>query len=387
MHNIFIMGSKGIPSNYGGFETFVDELISRRKNKKIQYYVSCLSDENKISVYNEAICLHIKTPKISSATAVLYDLLSLNQILNYIEKNKVQNPIIYILACRIGPFLRFYKNRIKKNNVRILLNPDGNEWKRSKWPFTIRKYWKFSEKIMLKHADLVVCDSKGIEAYIKKEYGNNVKGTTYIAYGSETVFQLNRQDEVNFENWKTEKNISDNEYYLVVGRFVPENNYELIIKEFMKTKSKKRLVIITNHQNSKYFNQLLKKTNFDLDKRITFVGTVYNKSLLYLIRKNCFAYLHGHSVGGTNPSLLEALSTTKLNILFDVSFNREVGEDSCLYFSDKVDNLKNLIDISEEMSEKELGVYNIKSSEVINNRFTWDFIVNEYENLFERQYK
>lgn len=384
MNNIFIMGSKGIPSNYGGFETFVDELVSRKRNPDIKYFVSCLSDTNSEFNYNGATCLNIKVPDIKSATAVLYDLLSLNKILEYIEEKNINKPTIYILACRIGPFMSLYKKRIKKNNVKILLNPDGHEWKRSKWPYPVRRYWKISEKLMVRNANLVICDSKGIENYIKKEYEFAKNNTTYIAYGSESVTNISYEEVDIFNKWINKNNIVKDEYFLIVGRFVPENNYELMIREFMKSKSEKKLVIITNNEGNKYFEKLKKTTKFDSDPRILFVGTVYDKKLLYLIRKNCFAYLHGHSVGGTNPSLLEALSSTKLNLLYDVEFNSEVGEKSCLYFSSKSGDLKNLIEKTEKMEQKSINLYDSNSSEIINKKFTWDFIVDEYEKIFVR---
>ena len=114
---------------------------------------------------------------------------------------------------------------------------------------------------------------------------------------------------------------------------MPENNYETMIAEFMKSTTSKKLVIITNIEKNKFYERLKQKTEFYKDERIKFVGTVYNKDLLKEIRKNAYGYLHGHEVGGTNPSLLEALATTNLNLLLDVGFNREVAMDGALYFN------------------------------------------------------
>lgn len=105
-----------------------------------------------------------------------------------------------------------------------------------------------------------------------------------------------------------------------------------MIREFIKSKSKKDFVLITNVEQNKFYDQLLQDTGFDKDPRVKFVGTVYDQELLKYIRENTFAYFHGHEVGGTNPSLLEALASTKLNLLLDVGFNREVGEDGAIYW-------------------------------------------------------
>ena len=185
MSNIFIIGSKGIPSNYGGFETFVDKLTLYKKSKDIMYHVSCLNVKDEEFYYNKARCFNVKVKDIGSAKAVLYDLQALSKSIKYIEENKLSNSIILILACRIGPFISFYKKKLKDLGIKLYINPDGHEWKRSKWSMPIRAYWKFSEKLMVKHADLLICDSRGIEDYIKTEYAEYNPKTTFVAYGAE----------------------------------------------------------------------------------------------------------------------------------------------------------------------------------------------------------
>ena len=190
---------------------------------------------------------------------------------------------------------------------------------------------------MVKQADLVICDSLHMEHYIKEEYKVYQPKTTFLAYGSEIPEKLEEQEK--WEQWCKEKNIQPKEYYLIVGRFVPENNYETMLREFRKADTKKDLVIITNIEKNNFYEKLKEKTNFLQDKRIKFVGTVYDTNLLNQIRKNAYAYLHGHEVGGTNPSLLEALATTDLNLLLEVGFNEEVAKDSALYWKKEENNL------------------------------------------------
>ena len=239
---------------------------------------------------------------------------------------------MYILACRIGPFARYFRNKIHKLGGKMYVNPDGHEWMRAKWSLPVRKYWKISERMMVKQADLLICDSKNIEKYIRKTYRKYRPKTTFIAYGADIKESSLSNDDKKVVNWFNEKNVKPKEYYLVVGRFVPENNYETMIREFMKSKTKKDFVLITNIKNNKFFDELKKSTGFDKDKRIKFVGTVYDQQLLKKIREQAYGYFHGHEVGGTNPSLLEALASTDLNLLLDVGFNREVAEDAALYW-------------------------------------------------------
>lgn len=380
MKHVFIIGSKGIPANYGGFETFVEKLTEQQKSKKIKYHVSCLADNSNQFEHNGARCFNVKVPNIGPAKAVYYDIAALKECIKYIKENNIENPIIYILACRIGPFVGKYKKQLKKLGGTLFVNPDGHEWKRAKWNVAIRKYWKISEKLMVKHADLLVCDSINIEKYIKEDYKQYNPNTTFIAYGADMEKSRLNDNDPKLLKWYEEKGVKKKEYYLVVGRFVPENNYETMITEFMKSGTKKDFVLITNVEKNKFYEELKVKTRFDKDSRVKFVGTVYDQELLKKIRENAYGYLHGHEVGGTNPSLLEALATTDLNILLSVGFNREVGEDGAVYFKKEEGNLAKLIDT--DFDENYIIDLSKKAKERINSRYTWIKIVSDYEKLF-----
>lgn len=385
MKNVFIIGSKGIPANYGGFETFVDKLTEGRVSEEIKYHVSCMAQNYKEFEYNGARCFNIKVPNVGAAKAVYYDILALKKCIKYIRENNIENAIVYVLACRIGPFIGYYKSRLKKLGTTLLVNPDGHEWKRAKWNAAIRRYWKLSEKLMVKHADLLVCDSINIEKYIKEDYIQYKPDTKFIAYGADTKKSILSNDDKRVIEWYEEKSVKAKEYYLVVGRFVPENNYELMIREFMKSKTDKDFVIITNVEKNNFYEELKVSTGFEKDPRIKFVGTVYDQELLKKIRENAYGYFHGHEVGGTNPSLLEALSTTTLNLLLDVSFNREVGRDAAVYFSKETESLAKLIDEMDSVSEKFILELSEMAKEIIDNCYSWDKIVAEYETLFIRE--
>ncbi|NOV00013.1 beta 1-4 rhamnosyltransferase Cps2T [Paenibacillus planticolens] len=382
MKNIFIIGSKGIPAKYGGFETFVEQLTARKQSENIRYHVSCLANNNNEFEYNGARCFNVKTKKIGGATAVLYDILSLRRCIKYLKTNQLKDCAVYILACRIGPFFYAYKRQLEKMGVTVYVNPDGHEWKRSKWNAAIKKYWKISEGMMVKHADLLVCDSKGIESYIQSEYKTYNPATTFIAYGADvTESNLTDESEV-LQTWMEQHRIRVNEYYLIVGRFVPENNYELMIREFMKSNSNKDLVIITNVEQNQFFQGLSERTQFNKDQRIKFVGTVYDQQLLKKIRELAYGYLHGHEVGGTNPSLLEALASTKLNLLLDVNFNKEVALDGAVYFNKQEGSFAALVNQVDQYSSPMIDGLSKKAKQRINEEYSWLKIVNEYERLF-----
>ncbi len=382
VQHVFIVGSKGIPGNYGGYETFVDKLTEyHQNNPNLKYHVACKAKDTKTFEYHNADCFDVKVPSIGPAQAIYYDVAALNQCVRYIKRHNIQHPIVYILACRIGPFAAHFQRVIHKLGGKLYINPDGHEWMRAKWSAPVRKYWKISEQLMTKHCDLLICDSKNIEDYIHDEYGKYNPKTTFISYGAETRKSKLADDDPKLIAWYKEKGLSPKSYYLVVGRFVPENNYETMIREFMKSHSKRDFALITN-VSDKFLEELKEKTHFDQDSRIKFVGTVYDKELLMKIRENAYGYFHGHEVGGTNPSLLEALGSTDLNLLLDVGFNREVAEDSALYWTKQSGNLASLVDWADGMNADEISELGKKASLRIVEAYSWQHIADEYESRF-----
>lgn len=381
MKNVFIIGSKGIPANYGGFETFVDQLVSRQKNVNIHYYISCLSDNNDFFTYRTATCFNVKVPQVGSATAVLYDILSIKRCMKIIKEKSLKNCILLILASRIGPFMSSFQRQLHDLGVKVYLNPDGHEWKRSKWNSAIKAYWKYSEKLMIENTDLAICDSKAIEKYISEEYKSVHPKTRFIAYGADTTPSTIDDNNEELLKWYEKHNIKPKEYYLTVGRFVPENNFETIIKEFMDTKSNKDLVIIANMEYNSFYNYLKESTGFQNDNRVKLVGSLY-EPLVKKVRENAYSYIHGHEVGGTNPSLLEGLASTNINLCLEVVFNKEVAEDGALYFTKEKGNLSALIERIDNYEDKDILECSIKAKERINNFYSWGFIVDQYESTF-----
>ena len=383
--HVFIIGSKGIPAQYGGFETFVDKLTRYRKSDRIRYHVARMAEDNMRFEYNGAVCFDIKVPYIGSARAVVCDLLALRRCIEYCrERPQIIKPVFYVLACRIGPFIEGFRKEIHELGGTLLVNPDGHEWKRAKWSAPVRRYWKTSEGLMVRSADILICDSKNIEKYIRSTYRRHVPERRFIAYRSEVEPSAMRDDDPVFTKWLSEHGLRDRNYYLVVGRFVPENNFETMIREFMRSDTDKDFAIITT-TDGRFYNRLQERLNFEADDRIKFVGTVYDQELLKKIRENAFAYFHGHEVGGTNPSLLEALGSTDLNLLLDVGFNKEVAEGSALYWNKGTGSLSSLISRADDMDEEEIRVYGNRAKERVREHYSWDHIVTEYEKLFLQQ--
>lgn len=402
VQHIFMIGAKSLGA-YGGYETFVYKLTEYHQNKEnIKYHVACKAngsgcmDETKLDdvvrindhefEFHSAHCFKIDIPQIGAAQAIYYDVVALQFCCQYIKEHNIEHPIIYIMACRIGPFIRHFYKKIHKLGGEVYLNPDGHEWLRAKWSAPVQMYWKISETLMVRYSDLVVCDSKNIEKYIHRCYdGKGLKKsnpeTLFIAYGAELAHSKLTDDDNRLTDWYRENGLSKKNYYLVVGRFVPENSFEVMIREFMNSNSKKDFVLITN-VNDKFLNELEDKLHFKQDKRIKFVGTVYQQELLKKIRENAYGYFHGHTVGGTNPSLIEALGSTDLNLLVDVVFNREVAEDCALYWEREPGSLAQLIDTADQMVAEKITALGAKAKNRVAEKYTWEKVCGQYERVF-----
>ncbi|WP_048786773.1 beta 1-4 rhamnosyltransferase Cps2T [Streptococcus intermedius] len=380
MQHVFIIGSRGLPAKYGGFETFVENLVGHQVSPQIQYHVACLSDKEAYHHfdYKGVDCFTIQAPKFGPARVIAYDMMAINYALKLVKEQEIVQPVFYILGNTIGAFIAPFARKIHHAGGIFYINPDGLEWKRAKWAKPVQAYLKYSEKLMTKHADLVISDNQGIEMYINKIYPWSK--TTFIAYGTDLNLSSLTDQTTKVRDFFNQWQSKEKDYYLIVGRFVPENNYESIIREFMKSQTQRDLLIVCNHQGNAYFEELRQKTNFNQDERIKFVGTVYDQELLKYIRNQAFAYIHGHEVGGTNPGLLEALAQTDLNLVLDVDFNRQVAKGTAFYWQKTDASLVALIDqVDMKADFSQLGQ---AAKENMKENYTWEKIVGEYEELF-----
>jgi rhamnosyltransferase len=393
--HIYIIGSKSI-GLYGGYESFLMNLLQQHAGKpNLKYHIAtkangqgCMELQKMpgaVSVndveftYYGAHCFLIRVPEwTGSAQAIFYDLRALKWACSHIEKNHIPHPSVYILASRIGPSEKRYAMRIRKAGGQLIQNPDGHENWRRKWSSPVRSYWKFSEKYAVKYADVVLCDSRKIEEYIREEYNQYSPVTTFIPYGSDVSGSKLADDDPKYLHWLTDHNLRDGKYVISVGRFVQENNFDIMIREFMRSGVDMDFAIITT-ENGKYATELQQKYNYKSDPRIKFVGTVYDAELLAKIRENAAAYLHGHEVGGTNPSLLESMGKTKVNLLYDVGFNREVAEDAALYWTKEEGSLAALLDGFADVDADELGR---KAKDRMRTAYSWKSVADAYEEVF-----
>ena len=356
MKIVSIIGTVGIPAKYGGFETLTEYLTKHLGNDfEIIVYCSQKNYDVKIETYNNAKLQYINL-KANGIQSIAYDIVS---ILKAIKDSDVLL-ILGVSGCLILPFVKL----ISKN--KIIINIDGLEWKRDKWGWVAKKFLKFSEKLAVKFADEIVTDNKIITDYVKSEYG--VK-SHLIAYGADHVSIENLDD-----NLKNKYPFLLYNYCFKVCRIEPENNIHLILKAFSNLPNKK-LVLIGNWNNSSYGKKL--NHEYSVFKNIFLINPIYNQKILNQIRGNCSIYIHGHSAGGTNPSLVEAMSLSLPIIAYDVKYNKETTHYKACYFS----NESELIELLNNSNNEKLTKIANNMKIIAEKEYTWKVISEKYRDL------
>lgn len=310
---IGIIGTRGIPNHYGGFEQFAEYLAVFLVDNDCEVFVYNSSNHPyKEKNYKGVQIIHCTDPenKMGTVGQFVYDL---NCILDTKKRNL---DIILQLGYTSSSIwsLLFPKKPI------IITNMDGLEWKRSKYTFFVRKFLKYAERLGVKYSDFLVSDSEGIKRYIDKKYNKDSK---YIAYGSKIVDTV---DEKVLEKFKTKKY----NYNMLIARIEPENNVETILDGVVLSKTTKPFLVVGNYKNNSFGKML--KQKYSKNSNIFFLGSIYDTNVLNTLRYYCNLYFHGHSVGGTNPSLLEAMGSSNLIIAHNNIFNKAVLKENAYYF-------------------------------------------------------
>ncbi|WP_276379290.1 DUF1972 domain-containing protein [Flavobacterium sp. H4147] len=357
---IAILGTRGIPNNYGGFEQFAEIFAVYLAQQKHHVYV--YNSHNHVfqeKHYKGVNIIHQYDPenKIGSAGQFIYDL---NCILDSRKRNF---DIILQLGYTSSSIWSFL---LPKKSI-IITNMDGLEWKRSKYSKITQRFLKFAEKKAIKNSDYLVADSLGIKQYLEDKYHIEA---TYIAYGAELFFEPK-------EDLLSQYNVKKNNYNLLIARFEPENNIEVILDGIADSQDDKIILVVGNNDNG-YGNYLKKK--FYNHQNIRFTGGIYNKEHLDNLRYFSNLYFHGHSVGGTNPSLLEAMAAKSLIVAHNNQFNRAILQEKAFYFSNAAD-IKHLIKTIKREEQQEIIQHNFDE---ILQEFNWNKINESYLRLFEK---
>ncbi|HGY9592869.1 TPA: DUF1972 domain-containing protein [Vibrio campbellii] len=351
MKKVVVVGTVGIPACYGGFESLVENL-TKLSPENVSYQVFCSekSYSDKKIEHNNAKLIYLPL-SANGVQSVPYDILSLVKSL-FIKPDVTL--ILGVSGCVFLPIYRFF------SNSRIITNIDGLEWKRDKWGKLAKKFLKFSEKIAVRYSDIVIADNQVIADYVRTEYGVN---TMVIAYGGDHVIPLSAP------------NIEVGDYFFTVCRIEPENNVEMILEAFSKTSCK--LKFVGNWNKSEYGKKL--KNTYSVYNNIEIIEPVYDMDELYKLRAGCIGYIHGHSAGGTNPSLVEAMHFGKTIFCYDCDFNRHSTDNKAIFFANS-DDLKTCID---DFMLKDITKYtNNEMLDIAKEKYTWDIISKLYQGLY-----
>lgn len=354
---IAIIGTVGIPAKYGGFETLTEYLTKNLHDKyNMTVFCSAKSYDKQLESYNGTKLKYINL-NANGAQSIPYDIISIFSSLKFSDTLL----ILGVSGCIVLPFVRLISKK------RIIVNIDGLEWKREKWGKGAKWFLKFSEKLAAKYADVVVSDNKVIQEYVFDEYGVR---SELIAYGADHVTKELLSDEI-----KEKYSFLNDKYAFKVCRIEPENNVHFILEAFKEFKDF-NLVIIGNWENSDYGKNL--KHKYAKVKHIYLIDPIYNQKILNQIRSNCYVYLHGHSAGGTNPSLVEAMYLELPIVAYGVEYNKQTTQNKAKYFLTK----KELVEILEGLKDKELKIISKQMKSISEKEYLWKKISHKYAELF-----
>ncbi len=357
---IAILGTRGIPNYYGGFEQFAEYFSVYLAEKGHEVYVyNSHNHPYQEKTFKGVNIIHKYDPeyKIGTAGQFIYDL---NCILDLRKRN-------FDIVLQLGYTSSSVWCKLLPKKSIIITNMDGLEWKRTKYSKMVQKVLLFAEKLAVNSSDYLVSDSIGIEKYLKNKYGVN---STYIAYGANLFVGPN-------QNLLDQYGVEKHQYNLILARLEPENNIETILDGVVLANDPTPMLVIGNH-NTKFGNYL--KEKFKDYQQIRFMGAIYKLEHLDNLRYFSNLYFHGHSVGGTNPSLLEAMASNALVIAHKNEFNAAILQENAYYFLN-AEEVKNLLLKIKKIDNLQLIQNNVKA---IAEEYNWNTINDKYLQLFQQ---
>lgn len=366
---IAFVSTRGIPNNYGGFEQFAEYIsvgMAQRGHEVVVY--SPKFHPYQESTYKGVRIKHIYSPETwigSSVGSFFYDFASLRDALK-----KEDFDIIYEAGyTSIIPAYIWFNVKKRKRPI-FTTNMDGLENKRSKFSPMVRRFLDWEEKMAVKYSHYLIADNMGIHDYYKEKYGKESK---FLAYGADI------HDDFKAE-YLEEFGLKSEEYYILIARLEPENNIVMAIEGYLHSKENgRRPLIVVGKTNTPHGKELVEK--YGNERNVEFVGGIYDFKKLDSVRHFSKAYFHGHSVGGTNPSLLEAMAAGCFIFAHDNIFNRAVLKENAFYYpsADKVTEYLNRIDTIAEGSKIQ---YTARNIEVIRNEYSWESLIDKHEKYF-----
>jgi glycosyltransferase involved in cell wall biosynthesis len=357
---IAILGTRGIPNHYGGFEQCAEYLALGLVKRGFEVVVyNSHNHPYQEKEWNGVQIVHCYDPedKLGTAGQFIYDL---NCILDVRKRN-------CDIILQLGYTSSSVWGWLMPKKTVVTTNMDGLEWKRTKYSEKVKKFLRYAESLGVKYSDHLISDSIGIQDYLKEKYKVS---STYIAYGA-TLFDL--PDFIILQSY----NLIANQYDMLIARLEPENSIEIILEGVVKANVSRPFIIIGNHETA-YGNYL--KDKFSSHSQIQFIGGIYNMDTLNNLRYHSNIYFHGHTVGGTNPSLLEAMASNSLICANDNPFNKYILGTDAIYFQDSNDVANHLLNVVYHQDQYQLMLE--ENSEKIASIYDWELIIDQYARHF-----
>jgi glycosyltransferase involved in cell wall biosynthesis len=353
-----ILGIVGVPANYGGFETLVDNLLDLLPNYfDVTVFCESKSYPEKLDSYKGAKLVYINK-RANGAQSIIYDSLSL--LKSYKDQDYIL--LLGVSGAIMIPLLRPF------TKAKIVTHIDGLEWKRDKWGWFAKKFLKFSERLAVIFSHSVIADNKHIQDYINEEYD---RPSFLIAYGADHVSAVDPAE------YQKKFSFLGSPYVFTVCRIEPENNVEMQLRAFKECEIGMPYVVVGNWNANDYGMKLYQ--DYSKVKNIILYNPIYQMEELNVLRSNCFFYLHGHSAGGTNPSLVEAMYLGLPVIAYGVNYNKETTFGRALYFND-FEELKALLFQIRNLDRQEM----IESlSKLAKKNYSWKAITKKYVKMFQ----
>lgn len=351
-----IIGTAGVPSSYGGFETLVDNLCQYHSDKSLSIALTVYCSgkhykDKKPPTYLMANLRYVNL-KANGISSVIYDFLS---IIDTLKKGTDVILVLGVSGALSFPFLRLFTTK------KLVINIDGIEWRRQKWGWFARFFLKLSEQIATKFAHVTICDNEAISTYVRQTYGVTAKTITYggdhsISSGIKPI----------------EAFVPPEKFAFSVCRIEPENNIHLILEAFSKAPNF-AIIFVGNWDHSEYSRNL--RDQYTKFCNLYLLDPIYDSGILATLRSQCALYVHGHSAGGTNPSLVEAMFFGRPVAAFDCTYNRVTTDNAAIYFN-SVSNLAELL-TSSESSTTWINI-GARMKQFAQERYMWRDIAKEY---------
>ncbi|MBF5080358.1 DUF1972 domain-containing protein [Quadrisphaera sp. INWT6] len=359
-----MVGTRGVPAHYGGFETCIEEVGARLADRGHDVVVYCRrasedDDDDRLATHRGMRLVHL--PAMRSRT--LETLSHTGASVAHLVRHPTDVALVFNAAN--APYLPLLRAR----RIPVATHVDGLEWKRAKWGETGQNYYRRAEALAVRFSDALIADAVGIQDYYTERFGVE---TSLITYGAPVV--EGGGDPLRL----AEVGLEPGGYHLVVARFEPENHVDVIVEGYSASRARKPLVVVGSAPYSDAYTQRVRSL---ADDRVTFLGGVWDQDLLDQLYAGSHTYLHGHSVGGTNPSLLRAIGASAAVTAFDVSFNREVLESAGAYWR-TADDVRAVVEGTEDdpAGTALRGVLAADRAKL----YDWDLVADGYEELCQR---